>query len=170
MGNAFQETGKKRENMRKHEKTTIVQRSLLVTRFMLKLQKLLIKYSNKGVRLLLGSFSFFITCSSLHGNYGWRLGASWIWDASSNRRITVQVKWHSFATSHKGIFYISMVFQLIVSCYFKHIFLGGTAECRSRKTAITNQVFALKWVWLCRKLSFRILHKHEIGFSSFRNV
>ena len=31
-------------------------RYLLRTRFMLELQKLLIKYSNKGVRLLLGSF------------------------------------------------------------------------------------------------------------------
>ena len=73
----FQETGKKREN-------TIIQRSLLVTRFMLELQKLLIIFSNKGVRLLLGSFAFFITCSSLHENYGWRLGVS------SNRCITVQ--------------------------------------------------------------------------------
>ena len=32
--------------------------------------KLLKKYSNKGVRLLLGSFPSFIACSSLHGNYG----------------------------------------------------------------------------------------------------
>ena len=78
----FKETEKKREN-------TIVQRSLLATRFMLELQKLLIKYSNKGVRLLLGSFPFFITCSSLHGNYGWRLGTSSIRDTSSNRHITV---------------------------------------------------------------------------------
>ena len=77
----FKETEKKREN-------TIVQRSLLATRFILELQKLLIKYSNKGVCLLLGSFPF-ITCSSLHGNYGWRLGASSIRDASSNRCITV---------------------------------------------------------------------------------
>ena len=60
----FQETEKKQEN-------TIVQRSLLPKRFMLELQKLLIKYSNKkGVRLLLGRFPFFITCSSLHGNDG----------------------------------------------------------------------------------------------------
>ena len=35
-----------------------------------KLQKLLVKYSNKGVRLLLGSFPFFEICSSLRGNYG----------------------------------------------------------------------------------------------------
>ena len=54
---------------------------------MLELQKLLIKYSNKGVRLLLdrfnGSFPFLMTCSSLHGNRDLRLGASSITDASS---------------------------------------------------------------------------------------
>ena len=36
-------------------------------RFMLELQKLLVKYSSKRVCLLLGSFPFFVTCSSLHG-------------------------------------------------------------------------------------------------------
>ena len=51
---------------------------------MLELQRLLIKYSYKGVRLLLGSFPFFITRNSSHGNYGRRLGASSIRDASSN--------------------------------------------------------------------------------------
>ena len=42
------ETGKKRENK---GESAIFQRSLLPTRFMLELQKLLIKYSNKGLRL-----------------------------------------------------------------------------------------------------------------------
>ena len=32
-------------------------------------------------------------------------------------------------------FFINMVFQSIVSCYFKHSSLGGIAECRSRRTA-----------------------------------
>ena len=58
-------------------------------RFMLELQKLLMKYSNKGVHLLLGSFPLFITCSSLHGNYGWRFGGSSIRDMSSIRHVTV---------------------------------------------------------------------------------
>ena len=91
LGNARSQTSVSRnwKDMRKTWENTIVQRSLLATRFMLELQKLFIKYSNKGVRLLLGSFPFFITCSSLHGNYGWRLGASSIRDVSSNRRITV---------------------------------------------------------------------------------
>ena len=57
----FQEIGKKRENMRK-----LAKRSVLAMRFMLELQKLLIKYSNKRVHILLGNFFFFITCSSLH--------------------------------------------------------------------------------------------------------
>ena len=85
MGNARSQTSVSRnwKDTRKTWENTIVQRSLLATRFMLELQKLLIKYSNKEVHLLLGSFPFFITCSFLHGNYGWRLGAS------SNRRITV---------------------------------------------------------------------------------
>ena len=83
---SYRETEKKREDKWEN---AIFQRSLLPTRFMLELQKLLIKYSNKGVRLLLGSFPFFITCSSLHGNYGWRLGASSVRDTSSIRCITV---------------------------------------------------------------------------------
>ena len=43
-------TGKKRENKWQN---AIFQRSLLPARFMMELQKLLVKYSNKGVRLLL---------------------------------------------------------------------------------------------------------------------
>ena len=66
-------------------------------RFMLELQKLLIKYSNKGVHLLLGTFLFFITSISLHGNYGSRLGASSVRDASSNRYITV--RWNILSLS-----------------------------------------------------------------------
>ena len=58
-------------------------------RFMLELQKLLIKYSNKGVCPLSGSFPFFKTCSSLHGNYGRRLGVSSIRDTSSVRHSAV---------------------------------------------------------------------------------
>ena len=58
---------------------------------MLDLQKLLIKYSNKRVHLLLGSFHFFITCSSLHENDGSKLGASLIRDASSIMRIMVNI-------------------------------------------------------------------------------
>ena len=81
----FQETGKKRENMRKHYRSKksfgyeIYARTSKATHRVFQLR----------VHLLLGSFSFFITCSSLQGNYGWRLGASSIRDASSNRRITV---------------------------------------------------------------------------------
>ena len=87
-------TNKCFKQLERNEKTwenTIVQRSLLATRFMLELQKLLIKYSSKGVCLLLGSFPFFITFSSLHGNYGWRLGVSSMRDASSNRHIMVKI-------------------------------------------------------------------------------
>ena len=50
----FQGTGRKRENRR--ENVTIL-RSLLAMRFLLELQKLLIKYSNNGVRLLFRDFS-----------------------------------------------------------------------------------------------------------------
>ena len=59
----YRGTGKTLENKWEN---AIFQRSRLPTRFMLELQKLLIKYSNKGVRLLIGSFPFFKTCSSLH--------------------------------------------------------------------------------------------------------
>ena len=87
---SYCETGKKRE---KRWENAIFQRSLLPTRFMLELQKLLIKYSNKGVRLLLlsfnGSFPSFITCSSLQGNCDFGLGASSVRDASSIKCITV---------------------------------------------------------------------------------
>ena len=54
------------------------------------------------VCLLLGSFTFFITCSSLHGNYGLRLGASSIRDVSSNRSITV-VQIEAISFSHSGL-------------------------------------------------------------------
>ena len=80
---------KKLKRNKKTWENTIIQRSLLVMKFMLELQKLLMKYSKIEVRLLLGSFPFFITCSSLHENYGWRLGTSSIRDASSNRHIMV---------------------------------------------------------------------------------
>ena len=49
-------------------------RSLLPRRFMLELQKLLIKYSNKRMRQW--EFPFFITWSTLHGNCDLRLDAS----------------------------------------------------------------------------------------------
>ena len=81
----FQETGKKRENMRKHYRSKksfsyeIYARTSKATHRVFQLR----------VRLLLGSFPFFITCSSVYRNYGLRLGASSIRDASSNKRITV---------------------------------------------------------------------------------
>ena len=64
---SYRGTGKKQENK---SENAFFQRSLLPMRFMLELQKLFIKYSNKGVHLLSESFSFFMTCSSLHGNNG----------------------------------------------------------------------------------------------------
>ena len=62
----FQETGKKRENMRKRYRSKksfgyeIYARTSKATHRVFQLR----------VRLLLGSFPLFIICSSLHGNYG----------------------------------------------------------------------------------------------------
>ena len=58
------------EETRRQMRKCYLSKSLLPMRSMLELQKLLIKYSNKGVCLLLGSFPFLITCSHLHKNYG----------------------------------------------------------------------------------------------------
>ena len=55
---AHKQAFKKLKRDEKTQENTIVQKSLLATRFMIELQK------------LLGSFPFFITYSSLHGNYG----------------------------------------------------------------------------------------------------
>ena len=82
----FQEAGKKRENMRKH----CCSKKSSSYEIYARTSKANHRVFQLRVRLLLGSFPFFITCSSLHGNCAWRLGASSIRDASSNRRLTVE--------------------------------------------------------------------------------
>ena len=78
----FQEIEKKRENMRKHYRS----KKSFSYEIYARTSKATHRVSQLRVCLLLGSFPFFITCSSLHRNYDLRLGVS------SNRHIMVNLQ------------------------------------------------------------------------------